>query len=87
MITRVVFRQEVNPLNPYASTTLNCGSEEPFVTEVATSTCLTPRHAYRAYDCFNPLPAHRPACTIRPSVIFFGRSESWRHGYAFTHPR
>lgn len=83
VITRVVFTQDVNPLNPYATASMNVGAEAPVVSEVAVST-YTPVHYSSA--CYDSSPHYRSACASSP-VIFFGRGESCRRGYAFARHR
>jgi hypothetical protein len=81
VVTKVIFRQEVNPLNPYAAASLNCGPETPHISQVAVA----------SYSPADPLCASTyricpPRHTAR-SVIYFGRGESCQRGYAFSRPR
>lgn len=90
VVTRVIFRQEVNPLNPYASNALNCGSDEPHVSEVATVYSPVGRFGKWRYGCDNAFPPQRSACTMQSSVIFVGRSGGCRRSnssYSFLHAR
>lgn len=79
IITRVVFRQEVNPLNPYASNTLNCGADEPHVSEIATSVYLPPSYHSSQYNgCTEKQRRWCNSSSVVP-VLLSGRSTCQRN--------
>ena len=81
VVTKVVFRQEVNPLNPYATASLNCGTETPLVSEVAVASYSSSQQ--RCADTYR----FSPSLCSKASVIYFGRGESCQRGYSFRHQR
>lgn len=89
VLTRVVFRQEINPLNPYASTSLNAGAEEPYITEIVTSvgSSTLPLICRRSYDCLEVVPSHRDQCSRTSPVIYLGRNHACQRNYSFTYRR
>lgn len=81
VVTKVVFRQTVNPLNPYATASLNIGTEAPLVSEVAVATYSPWRP--NCNDTYRFTRSHYST----PSVVYFGRGESCQRGYAFRNHR
>lgn len=80
VVTKVVFRQEVNPLNPYAVASLNCGNETPLVSQVAVASYSSGQHCAENYRMSRSYRA-------TSSAIYFGRGESCQRGYSFRHQR